>query len=105
MAQQESAEVKALKAEIEALKKDLSQLSETLQQLAAAKAKEKLGDVKEQILSQIPEEQKEKIAAIKAEGEKAVEAIKVQQQEHPMGTLLVAAGIGFLIGKLFGSKS
>jgi len=105
MAPQESAEVKALKAEIEALKNDLSKLSDTLQQLAAAKAKEKFDDVKEEILSKIPDEQKEKIEAIKAEGEKAVEAIKTQQEQHPMGTLLVAIGVGFLMGKMFGSKS
>jgi len=105
MAPQESAEVKALKAEIEALKNDLSKLSETLQQIAAAKTKEKLEDVKEQILSKIPEDQKEKMEALKAEGEKAVEAIKTQQEQHPMGTLLVAAGIGFLMGKMFGTKS
>lgn len=105
MAPQESAEVKALKAEIETLKKDLSKLSGTLQQLAASKAKEKFDDTKEQILSQIPDEQKEKIEAIKTEGEKAAEAIKAQQQEHPMGTLLVAAGIGFLVGKVLGTKS
>jgi len=105
MAPQESAEVKALKAEIEALKNDLAKLGDTLQQLAAAKAKEKFDDVKEQILSQIPDEQKEKLEAIKAEGEKAVEAIKTQQQQHPMGTLLVAVGIGFLMGKMFGMKS
>lgn len=105
MTQHESAEVKALKEEIEALKSDLSKLSETLQQLAAAKTKEKLEDVKEQILSKIPEEQKEQMAAIKTEGEKAVEAIKAQQEEHPMGTLLVAVGIGFLMGKVFGTKN
>ena len=105
MAPQESAEVKALKAEIEALKNDLSKLSDTLQQLAAIKAKEKMQDVKEEILSHIPEDQKEKIEAIKAEGEKAVAAMKTQQEQHPMGMLLIAAGIGFLMGKMFGTKS
>ena len=105
MTQRESAEVKALKDEIEALKNDLSKLSETLQQIAAAKAKEKLEDVKEQILSKIPEDQKEKMETIKAEGEKAIEAIKTQQEQHPMGTLLVVAGIGFLLGKMLGTKS
>ena len=102
--QHESAEIKALKQEIEALKNDLSKLSDTLQQVAATKAKETLEDVKEQILSQIPEDQKEKLEALKAEGEKTIEAIKAQQQQHPMSTLLVAAGIGFLMGKLFGTK-
>jgi ElaB/YqjD/DUF883 family membrane-anchored ribosome-binding protein len=105
MAPQESAEIKALKQEIEALKNDLSKLTETLQQIAAAKAKEKAEDIKEEILSKIPDDQKEKIEALRAEGEKAVDAIKTQQEQHPMGTLLVAAGIGFLIGKVFGTKS
>jgi ElaB/YqjD/DUF883 family membrane-anchored ribosome-binding protein len=102
--QHESAEIKALKEEIETLKNDLSKLSGTLQQIAETKAKEKFEEVKEQILSQIPEDQKEKIEALKAEGEKAVEAVKTQQEQHPVGTLLVAAGIGFLMGKMFGTK-
>jgi len=102
--QHENAEIKALKEEIEALKNDLSKLSGTLQQITAAKAKETLEDVKEELLSQIPEAQKEKIEALKAEGERAVEAIRSQQEQHPLGTLLVAAGIGFLVGKLLGSK-
>ncbi|MEJ2501597.1 MAG: hypothetical protein P8Y65_10875 [Campylobacterales bacterium] len=104
MAPQESAEIKALKQEIEAQKNDLSKLTETLQQIAAAKAKEKAENIKEEILSKIPDDQKEKIEALRAEGEKAVDAIKTQQEQHPMGTLLVAAGIGFLIGKVFGTK-
>lgn len=104
MAQQESAEIKALKVEIETLKADLAKLTDTLQKIAAAKTKEKFEDAKEQILSQIPDEQKEKIEALKAEGEKAVDAIKAQQEQHPMGTLLIAAGLGFLIGKMFGTK-
>ncbi|MEJ2469479.1 MAG: hypothetical protein P8Y51_10580, partial [Campylobacterales bacterium] len=104
MAPQESAEIKALKQEIEALKNDLSKLTETLQQIAAAKEKEKAENIKEEILSKIPDDQKEKIEALRAEGEKAVDAIKTQQEQHPMGTLLVAAGIGFLIGKVFGTK-
>ncbi len=105
MTQHESAEIKALKAEIAALKNDLSKLSGTLQQIAETKAKEKLEEVKEQVLSKIPDEQKEKIEALKAEGEKVAEAIKIQQEQHPLGTLVAAVGIGFLIGKLFGTKS
>ena len=105
MTQHESAEITALKDEIEALKQDLSKIGETLQQIVAAKAKEKMETVKEDLLAKIPDDQKEKLEALKAEGEKAVEAIKTQQERHPVGTLLVAAGIGFLLGKLFGSKS
>jgi ElaB/YqjD/DUF883 family membrane-anchored ribosome-binding protein len=105
MTQQESKEIKELKAEIEALKKDLSTLTETLSEIAQKSVKEKSEEVTEKILSQIPEDQLEQIENLKAQGEEIIETVKAQQAQHPMGTLAVAAGIGFLLGKLFGTKS
>ncbi|WP_456322372.1 DUF883 family protein [Hydrogenimonas sp.] len=105
MTQTESKEIKELKTEIEALKNDLSRLTETLADIAQKKTKEKSEAVKEQILSQIPEEQLEQIETLKAQGEEIIETVKSQQAQHPMGTLALAAGIGFLLGKLLGTKS
>ena len=95
------ADVEALKKEIETLKQDLLRLTETVGKVGESKLKESVDEVKEKIVSQIPPEQLE---AAKVQGEEALEAIKRQQKEHPVGTLLVAAGIGFLLGKVLGGR-
>ncbi|BDY13319.1 DUF883 family protein [Hydrogenimonas cancrithermarum] len=104
-ANQPDAEVEALKKEIEILKKDLLRLTETLGKVGEETIKSSVEDVKEKISAQIPEERLEQIEALKSQGEEAIEAIRQQQKEHPVGTLLLAAGIGFLLGKVLGGKS
>ncbi|WP_201351843.1 DUF883 family protein [Hydrogenimonas urashimensis] len=99
------ADVEALKKEIETLKKDLLRLTETVGKVGEAKLRESLDGVKERIASEIPPEQLEKFDALKDQGEEAIEAIRRQQKEHPVGTLLVAAGVGFLLGKILGGKN
>ena len=98
------ADVEALKKEIETLKQDLLRLTETVGKVGESKLKESVDEVKEKIVSQIPPEQLEQLEAAKVQGEEALEAIKRQQKEHPVGTLLVAAGIGFLLGKVLGGR-
>ena len=104
-APQTDKDVEALKKEIETLKKDLLKLTETLGKIGEEKIRSSVDGVKEKITSQIPQEQLEQLEAVKAQGEEALEAIKKQQKGHPVGTLLVAAGIGFLLGKVLGGKS
>ncbi|BBG66629.1 hypothetical protein NNO_1926 [Hydrogenimonas sp.] len=105
MTKNESAQIDELKKEIEALKNDLSKLTQTLGRIGEEKIKSSAEDIKEQILSQIPKEQLEQLKEAGAKSEEILEAIKDQQQKHPAGTLLVAAGIGFLLGRVLGGKS
>ena len=104
-APQADKDVEALRKEIETLKKDLLKLTETLGKIGEEKIRSSVDEVKEKVVSQIPKEQLEQLEAVKAQGEEAIEMIKQQQKEHPVGTLLVAAGIGFLLGKVLGGKS
>ncbi|WP_456451326.1 hypothetical protein [Hydrogenimonas sp.] len=93
-----------LQKEIEALKADLMRLTDTLAKMGEETIKSAAGEAKEKIAAQIPEEQLERLEALKSRGEEALEAIKQQQKEHPLGTLLVAAGIGFLLGRAMGGR-
>ncbi len=105
MTKNESAQIDELKKEMEALKKDISKLTQTLGKITEEKIKSSAGDIKDQILSQIPKEQLEQLEEARVKSEEVLETLKEQQQKHPAGTLLVAAGIGFLLGKVLGGKS
>lgn|GEM_PF-1488721 len=96
--------VEELKKEIETLKEDLLKLSRAFEKVGEEKIKRAVGDVKERIVEKIPEEQLERLEAVKAQGEEAIETLKKQQQEHPLGMLLVAIGLGFLMGRLTGGN-
>ncbi|WP_353661334.1 hypothetical protein [Hydrogenimonas sp. SS33] len=98
----ETNDVEALKAEIETLKRDLLKLTETLGKMGEEKIRSAAEGAKEKVVSQIPPEQMEQLEALQEQGAKAMEMIKKQQKENPVGTLLVAAGIGFLLGKIMG---
>jgi len=95
----------ALKKEIEALKKDILRLTETLGKVGEQKIRSSVEDVREKIEARIPEAQLEQLEALKKQSEEAMETIRQQQKEHPLGTLLVAAGIGFLLGRVLGGKN
>ena len=100
--EEKNASVEDLKKEIETLKEDLLKLTKAFEKVGEEKIKEAVGDVKERIAQKIPKEQLERLETVKAQGEEAIEAIKRQQKEHPLGTLLVAMGLGFLLGRLMG---
>ena len=99
-----NATVDELKKEIETLKKDLVNLTRAFEKAGQEKLKQTVGDVKDRIAEKIPREQLERLEKVKAQGEDALKALKKQQKEHPLGTLLVAIGIGFLMGKLMGGN-
>ena len=98
------AKVEELKKEIETLKKNLVNLTKAFEKAGEEKVKETVGSVKDKITERISNEQLERLEKVKEQGEDALEAIKRQQKEHPLGTLLVAIGIGFLLGKLMGGN-
>ena len=103
-AKSETPSTEELQKQIEALRQDLLRITDTLAKMGKEKIEEAAGEAKEKIAEQIPEEQLRQIEALKAQGEEALEALKQQQKEHPMGTLLVAAGIGFLLGRVLGGR-
>ena len=103
-ARAETPTTEELKKEIEALKADLMRLTDTLAKMGEETIKSAAGEAKEKIAARIPDEKLEQLEALKTQGEEALEAVKQQQKEHPLGTLLVAAGIGFLLGKAMGGR-
>jgi len=96
--------VEELKKEIETLRNDLLKLTKAFEKVGEEKIKQAVGDVKDRITEKIPKEQLERLESVKAQGEEAIEAIKKQQKEHPLGTLLVAVGLGFLLGRIMGGN-
>jgi ElaB/YqjD/DUF883 family membrane-anchored ribosome-binding protein len=100
----EAPSTEELQRQIEALRQDLLRITDTLAKMGKERIEEAAGEAKEKIAERIPEEQLRQIEALKAQGEEALEALKRQQKEHPIGTLLVAAGVGFLLGKALGGR-
>ena len=96
-------DVEALKEEIETLKEDLKRLTQTLAEVGERKLESAAKEAASEAYERIPPETRERLEALAAQGTEVLEEIKKRQKEHPLGTLLIAAGIGFLLGKAFGS--
>ncbi|WP_457595811.1 hypothetical protein [Hydrogenimonas sp.] len=103
-AEERQDENEALKREVEALKRDLAKLSETLAKMGERKFEEGVAAAKVRAAETVGDEPIERIRELADEGEALVEALKKQHKEHPLGTLLVAAGIGFLLGRALGGR-
>ncbi len=102
--QVERTDTEALEKEIAALKEDVRRLTQTLARLGGETLKASAEEMGEKIASQMPPQQREQLEALKEEGSRALAAIKSRQEDHPFVALLVAAGIGFLLGKTLGGR-
>ncbi len=89
-------EVETLKKEIEILKKDLLKLNNSLEKVVSTTVESKFEKIKESISDKIP---KEDLENIKQKAQESAKLIKTKYEEYPMVALLLAAGIGYLIGK------
>jgi ElaB/YqjD/DUF883 family membrane-anchored ribosome-binding protein len=95
--------------EVEALKEDIARLREDIASLASAvldAASDKLDDAKAQVNSKSQEAQDElkgKINAGVERGKQFMGDLDAQVSRHPVGSVLVAFGVGLLVAKILGS--
>jgi ElaB/YqjD/DUF883 family membrane-anchored ribosome-binding protein len=97
-------EMQVLKDDVEKLRSDISDLVGLLKDLGLQKIDETRGTVEEEL-----QEQREKLRVVlgraRERGKSAVDDVEQQMTEHPLGTLLTAFGIGYIIAKLSGGRS
>ncbi len=97
-------ELEKLKADIAQLRSDLGSLNETVREAgrerlaeARARAREKAEDTREAL--------KTKVDEALATGQKVVEDLDARVTQNPMGSLLAAFGVGFVIAQLMNWSS
>lgn len=84
-------DVEALRADFKQVKEDLVELTKTLSQLTSKQANESLDDLKHA---------RDKLEAqVRTVAGDARDTLEKRVKEQPLGTLLVAFGVGLLIGK------
>lgn len=84
-------DVEALRNDFKQVKEDLVELTKTLSQLTSKQANESLDDLK-QARDKI-ETQLRQVAG------EARDTLEARVKDQPLGTLLIAFGVGLLIGK------
>ena len=87
-------EVEALRADLKQIKADLLGLSKTIGQITKAEATERLQDVR-----QAGEQVEQRLRQAAGEARTTLEQ---QVKEKPLGTLLIAFGLGLLFGRAAG---
>ncbi len=102
-----SVNVKNLKKDLQSLRDDLSQLSKQVEGLATDGGADMLDDVKERLQnfgSSVDEliagagaRGREAVDAVGEAGGNAVENVEDAVREHPLTTLAIAAGLGFIL--------
>jgi len=94
-------ELQVLKGDVEKLRTDISDLVGLLKDLGLKKVDETRGSVEEEL-----KEQREKLRVAmnqaRDRGMGAFDDVETQVTEHPVGSLLTAFGIGYIIAKLGG---
>lgn len=96
-------EVQALKSDIAKIRTDIQDLISQLKEIG----KQKIDEVRDSFESELSE-QKERVRAttgrVKARGREAADEIEFQIGEHPLGSLVTAFGIGYLLALLSRDK-
>jgi ElaB/YqjD/DUF883 family membrane-anchored ribosome-binding protein len=97
-------ELQILKDDVAKLRSDISDLVGVLKQLGVTKINEARGSLEEEI-----EEQREKLRAglnrARERGKGAADEFEQHVTEHPVGSLLTAFGVGYILAKLSGDRS
>lgn len=97
-------ELQVLKDDVAKLREDIEDLVGLLRDLGLQKVDETRGTLEEEL-----QLQREKLQALlnraRERGKSAAEDIEQQMTEHPLGTLMTAFGIGYIIAKLSGGRS
>ena len=87
-------DVEALRADFKQVKEDLVELTKTLTQLTSRQASESIDDLKER---------RDRLEAqLRSAATEARDTLEQRVKDQPLGTLLIAFGIGLLIGKSAG---
>jgi ElaB/YqjD/DUF883 family membrane-anchored ribosome-binding protein len=94
-------ELETLKADIGKLRADVADLTRAVKGVASGKVDDANARVHDEI-RQAREELRRKVNEARDYGEKRVGDFAGQIGEHPLGSVLAAFGIGFVIAKLMG---
>jgi len=97
-------EMQVLKDDVTKLRSDIANLVEVLKQLGLQKAQETRGTLEDEFDVQ-REKLKARFNSARERGKGAVDELEEHVNEHPIGSLLTAFGIGFILAKLSGGKS
>jgi len=92
-------ELESLKADISKLRADVADLTSALKGVAAEKADTANAKLHEEI-REARDELRRRIKHAREYGEQRVDEFENQVGEHPVGSVLTAFGIGFVIAKL-----
>lgn len=97
-------ELQVLKDDISRLRKDVSDMTGILKNLGM----EKLDETRETLEDEL-KAQREKLRLLLAQarerGRSAADDLEQHVSDHPLGSLLTAFGIGYLLAKLSGGRS
>ena len=86
---QAGSDAEKLRADLDQIQKDVAALTDTLKKLGAERGHEGMDAVRRAA------------AATEKQAKAAVQSVEDQVAERPLQSMLVAFGVGFLIGKLF----
>jgi len=95
-----SNEVTELKKEIEALKRDFLKLGDSLEKIASEKIEKNFEDIKESVKAKISQDNLEKLDTLKIKSKDATDFLKTQHEAHPLLSIIIAVGAGYLVGKI-----
>jgi ElaB/YqjD/DUF883 family membrane-anchored ribosome-binding protein len=87
------------KAELMALRADLAKLVETVKAMGREQADSALNSAREAV-DHAAERIKKRAADAQQRGEAAAEEIEAMIGRHPLTSILVAVGLGYLIGRM-----
>lgn len=92
-------ELETLKADIAKLRADVSDLTKVFKKVASEKTSDANAKLHDEV-RQAREELQRRINQAREYGEQHVGEFENQVGEHPLGSILAAFGIGFIIAKL-----
>ena len=101
MVKTNTTEADDIRKEFDALKSQFAELLGTIKKASESKSEQ----VKEKLETErdkLQEKANEKIQAAQKLGEAGLEDLSVRVQDNPIGSLLVAFGIGFVFSKIMG---
>ena len=96
-------ELQVLKDDVTKLRSDIAGLVDLFKELGLQKVNEARGTIEDEL-----DEQREKLKArfnsARERGKGTVEDLEQHVTEHPLGSLLTAFGIGYILAKLSGGR-
>lgn len=97
-------ELQVLKDDVSKLRTDIAGLVDVLKDLGLQKVSETRGTIEEEFDVQ-REKLKAKFENVRERGQDTVDELGQYVNEHPLGSLLTAFSIGYILAKLSGGKS